>query len=248
MNRIVSSISLALAVVSFAYIFTKNIPLCCIYGIISIILLEIGYKIEAWLKSTGNDFFNRIIYYLTPNDKKYNLLSKQLTYSYLGNDTYAYKKEYEIYPFCNLDRMNDRFAWSAPSADASLSPIISSHEINDRAQKDLFTNFTVYFNEICQNHKSYKTGALIENLIDSSKTALPYVSARITRKTKLLNIIIKIPKGMNPKNAKFKVYSLKNDDDEIMSVDLDYDSSVGGYSKTVNYPRKGWRYVLSWDF
>ncbi len=248
MTRIIAAVSLWLAVVSFAYMFTDDMVASCLYGTVSVIAIIVGYWLEALFKTKGNDSVNKIIYYLTPSDKRYNLISKRFTYSYLGNNEYAFKKEYELYPTCNdLDRMNDRFSWSAPSSEAAIKPTISTHEINDKAQKDMWTYFTVYFNESCRKHIPYKAGALIDNLVDTANVAVPYLSAKITRKTKRADLVIKIPQSMNPRNCKFKIYSSKNDEDEIYSMDLEYDASVGGYSRTVEFPRKGWMYVISWD-
>ncbi len=247
MNRIVTILSCFMAVPSFLYIFNQDTKLCLACGFISLIVLIIAYTLEDIFKTKGTSLINKIVYHVTKNDKKYNYKSRHITYSFDGNNKYSCKKVYEIYPTCkNLDCISDRFAWSAPSAGAKILPTEHNHEIGQTWQQDMWTCYSVCFDSVCRKHNSYKVGSIVDNLIDDKKIAVPYLSTTIDRKTETLTMIIKIPKTLDIKKACFKIYNNKNALNETYSETLEYNDSVGGFKSTIDYPRKGWKYVISW--
>ncbi len=152
--------------------FNNSIGISCLFGIGALALSTIGFFIESKAKYFGNTKLNKLIYYFSQNDREYNYDLKEFTYTCMKNNEYKVGKNFIIYPIGNkIDRIADRFAWSAPSAKAIVSPIISGHEISDFRQQELWTYYYIYFHHICEKHKPYKTGSIIHNLIDFPRQA-----------------------------------------------------------------------------
>lgn len=248
MGRTLTVISVILAVPSFVHIYVSDLFVVYASAVAALIVILIGFWIENRIKTNGNDILNRLIYYLTKGDKKYIIESKNVTYVCNADDTYEFGKKYEIYPTCNdLDRIDDRFSWSAPSTGMEITPSEEGHAINQIWQQDMWTRFCIYFGQSCKKHKLYTTGALISKLNDQNKLAVPFLANTIDRKTKRLTMIVKVPKELVLGEGKLKVYSVKNKTREIISEDLAYDDNVEGFTRIVNYPRKGWKYVIYWN-
>ena len=70
MNTFTTIISCALAAGSFAYIFIPNHKFMYFVAIMVVILLITCFKLESLFATKENDIINRIIYYLTPDDKQ----------------------------------------------------------------------------------------------------------------------------------------------------------------------------------
>lgn len=247
MNRILAVISITLAVPCFVYMFNQDMYVVCGTGVITLALVLAGFWAENFIRTSGGQFLNRVIYHFTRNEKNFNILSKRFTYIYLPNNEYRVEKCIEISPMSNsLENIVESFSWSAPSAGVKIEPYNKQNEINKVWQQEKWTCCSVYFNENCKKKVPYTTGIVLSNLVDTGGYAVPYIGSNVTKKTKQLTLVIKIPKSMNPHDAQLKVYSAKNISEEIETEDLEYNETVMGYTKTIDYPRKGWRYVISW--
>lgn len=127
MNKILTCFSVGASVFAISLSLDCKIYISIVCGLLSILLVLIGFKIELYIKANGNNLLNKIVYFFTPNDKLYNILSKHSIYTYFGcNDNgsniYEFTKKYSILPMTNdLDRMNDRFSWSAPSNECVIT-------------------------------------------------------------------------------------------------------------------------------
>ena len=57
------------------------------------------------------------------------------------------------------------------------------------------------------------------------------------------------PENSTPTNGKFSVYAdgLRSSDAMVSSDDLVYNEGDRTFEKTIDYPRKGWRYVITWE-
>ncbi len=251
MKKILTLLAVPLSVFGVAYAFYPSLLVASLISIASLAIVLLGFEAEKRMKASGKEWVNKFFYYITANHKEYNIDTKRFIYEYKGNKEYLCSKEYIIKPNCSdLDRMNDRFAWSAPSGESKVVPTAKGHEINRIWKKEFWTYFTIYFKETCRKHQPYNVGVEIQNLIDKDNNAVSFVSAQIDRKTKLLNLIVKIPKKFNPRDAQLKVFnaSVTCDDVEIHSENLEYDETINGFQSKIKYPRKGWKYVISWNF
>ena len=247
MTKFITYFSVGTASFALVYAFDENIYLSLIIAIACILLTCLGFKIENFIKTSGSDFINKLVYCVTRSDKKYNIYHKRSTYTYLGNNTYTFTKKYEIIPTASdLDRINDRFAWSAPSAGCKISPTEDNHKINTIWQKESWTCFSIYFNEAIKKRKKYTVGSEISNLIDTTSCAVPFLSNKIDRKTWCLTLEVIFPPNLHPDKAKFEIFSPNSELDSNYEEEIAYDSVIGGFKRIIHYPRKGWRYVISW--
>lgn len=248
MNRFCTIISLALSVACFAFMFNSDIILSCFFGLCALMLCIIGFTIESKASYFWNTKLNKFLYYLSKNDKEYNITCKEFIYTCINNNEYKSEKNITLYPTCNnLDRIMERFAWSAPANKAIIDPLVPNQEICGFHQRELWTYYFVYFHHVCERHKIFKTGSVIHNLIDENNEAAPFLSATVDRKTKLLIMKVCFDNSIHPTNATFKVFSTKNPREEIYSEELSYDNVINGFSKIIDFPRQNWKYVISWE-
>ena len=247
MNKVITYFSVGSAAFALIFGFDRNAFCATVVALICIFLTFMGFKAENYIRTNGNELLNRVVYCLTKNDKKYNIRHKHSVYEYAGNDTYVFRKKYEIIPTINdLDRINDRFAWSAPSAGCIIKPTESKHSINTIWLQESWTCYSIYFNETCRRKVPYPVGSEISNLVDTTKSAVPFLSNTIDRKTECLTLEVIFPKDSHPTKAKFEIFSSNSSLNSNKQEELTYDSDIGGFKRIIHYPRKGWRYVITW--
>ncbi len=247
MTKLITYFSIGTASFALVYAFDKNLYCSLFVAFLSILITFLGFKIENYVKTSGNEILNKLVYFVTRSDKKYNIHHKCSTYTYLGNDLYTFRKRYEIVPTTkDLDRISDRFAWSAPSAGCKIKPTEANHKINTIWQKESWTCYSIYFNEVCKKRKKYSVGSEISNLVDTTSCAVPFLSNKIDRKTCCLTLEVIFPQNSHPNKAKFEIFSSNSELDSNYEEEIAYDSDIGGFKRIVHYPRKGWRYVISW--
>ena len=229
--------------------FKNDVIFSCCIGVIASLIFSIGLYVQSKASYFWNTKLNRIIYYLSRNDSEYNIVSKEFSYTCINDKEYKCKKHITIYPTRNdVDRISERFAWSARSSNAKIIPLKNEHEIKDIRQQELWTCYSVYFNHTCQKHKEYETGSAIENLIDEHGEAVPFLSATVERKTKTLVMYVKFENKSVSPVATFKVFTPKCMTKELHSEELAYDNIVKGFKCVVNFPRPNWKYVISWEY
>lgn len=96
------------------------------------------------------------------------------------------QKKYSILPMTNdLDRMNDRFSWSAPSNECVITATEKNHTIGDRLLQELWSCYSICFNEICNKKVPYNAGVKCSNLIDVTNSAVPFLSNTVDKKRDL---------------------------------------------------------------
>ena len=249
MERFLTVISCALAISSFVFSYTSNLYISLILFLIISVLLYFSFYLERKIKSHGNEFMSKLMYYLSRNDSRYNIENAKCTYSYLGNGKYECEKRITITPIANdVDCIEDKYAWTADSKTATLQPVNQENYIAHIHKDGLWTCYTVDFGKICKRKVHYETGSKIINLLDPNGEALPFYSTQVTKKTKVLVVTVKFPEDQLPKdNVYFIEKPADNNKDAVTKPEiLKYDKNRGGFSKTVHFPRKGWQYVISW--
>lgn len=248
MNKFCTILSIALSVACFAYMFNGDVICSCLIGGVAFLFTILGFYIESKARYYWNVKFNKILYWLSANDKEYNIECKEFTYTCGKDKEYSSRKDITICPMCNdLDRITERFAWSAPSGKAEITPIVEGQRVSSLRQQELWTYYTVSFEHFCEKRKSFKTGSIISNLIDVNNEAVPFLSATVDRKTKHLVLKVCFKEIEAPKKASFKVFTNAKADKEIYKEELYYDDVIGGFVKKVDYPRRNWKYVISWE-
>lgn len=248
MNRIVTYFSVATAAFALAFGFEQKVNFATLLALICVFITFLGYRLEHYIRTNGNDILNKFMYFMTKNENNYNIVNKHSIYTCLDNNSYTFVKKLEIEPrIGDLDRINERFSWSAPSAGCIINPTESTHRINTIWQQESWTCFSIYFNKVCEKRKTYCVGSEITNLIDKTNSAVPFLSNTIDRKTKCITLEVVFPKDSHPDKAKFEIFSSNCGINSNYEEEISYDRDIGGFKKVVHYPRKGWRYVISWN-
>lgn len=249
MERVLTALSMGLGVGSFVYSFAGNIYTSLLFCALTIILICVSFFIESEIKAHGNDFVNKLMYYISRDEYRYNIENERCTYSYLGNGEYECEKRISIKLNANdVDYIEERYSWTSDSKSANLLTVNSNDNISHIHKDGLWTCYTIDLGGIRNRNEVYQTGSKITNLIDPNGEALPFYSTYVTKKTKVLIITVKFPKDQLPSNDVY-FHSKPTDDSKAISTKpeiLEYDATRGGYSKTVHFPRKGWQYVISW--
>lgn len=248
MNTLITYFTVGTAMYAIVYAVDGSMFYSFLACAIAIALTFFGFRIDAFIEANGNDLLNKIIYYFTRSYKNYNILHKHVTYTYLGNKEYSFKKEYELEPLTDeLDRFDDRFDWSAPSDKCVITPTESDHQITNVWLEESWTRYTVYFGGTAKKGESYKVGSVISDLIDSNDSAVPFLTNTIDKKTKKTTLEVVFPQNDHPDTVKYAIFSNNSGMEAIHEETLEYDISVRGFKKTIYFPRKGWRYVISWE-
>lgn len=248
MNRVVTIVSFSLAVPAFVALFGYQRPTLILTTIASFVLCVLCFWVESIIKTKGFAIANRIMYFLSRSRAGYIEKEKRFIYERLSDNNWKFTKQYTLLSRSNtLDGFDDRFCWSVDSSNAGISAINDEHRVCNIRQQEIWTVYTVKFNKIVAKGEEIQTGTVIDNLEDKNKKAVPFLSATISAKTKVLKMTVKIPKQYHPSNAKFEVFSSANTDARISSCDLEYNEAEQGFTKMVLYPRRNWKYVITWD-
>lgn len=248
MNRFFTILSASLAIPAFVYIFYPNKTIVAIVAGIAFIVSTALFKLEQFIKKNGSLIANAITYFFT-RAEKYLVEEKKVVYERKSKTEWELLKRYSIKPLHNgFDEYDDRFCWSADSSKANILPIEAGQTISRIRDQERWTVYSVVFDRSAAKKKSVPTGSRINNLIDESDSVKPYLSITIPEKTSRLKISVKIPQQFTPKNGRFSVYSSASSSSEVFTKSIAYDVPEEAFSETVIYPRKNWRYVITWEY
>lgn len=248
MNKFCTIISVSLSFACFVYMFNADIYSSCVTGLIVLAISIIGFSLENRAPYYWNSKLNKFLFYVSRNDREYNVECKEYIYTRLSDKEYKYERLATICPTCNnLDRVQERFSWSAPSNGVKISALDQKHEIAAIRQQELWTYYSIYFHQTFRKKEIVKTGSVVHNLIDQNNQAVPFLSVTVDRKTRLLVMRVHFENDNPPQRALFKIYSSKNPSKEIYSEDLQYDNVIKGFSRTVDFPRQNGKYTIIWQ-
>lgn len=248
MKKFYSALGFILSIPAFISIFTKSITVVVVTLIITTAAYVILNMLENIILKYGNNFINKIIYYFTKDNGPYKILNKISTYEYINKNEMKFTKKYILQAKMNDSYcFDDRYRWSGFCKNIILAPLIPTHEITKTWEQYSWNYFTICFNKFYKKGEKIETGALIYNLIDEEGKAKPFLSMACETKYKEAQLIVKIPKHLNPNNANLEIYGI-NSVNKIASITLEYDERIQGYYYNVLYPRVGWSYIISWEF
>ena len=246
-EKIMTVLTAAIAVASLGYALNPTYLTLILCFVVTSVVVLVGLWIDYKIRRNGNAFLRRIAYYFTRKDSDYDIEQLQCSYSCLGNGLYTSKRIVESKSNRNdLQGLDNRYRWSAPSSMAIVEPIENGQSIKGMHQEDDWIHYTVNFGRVCKKGKTIRSGSIIKNLQDTDNKACPFLSCVIQKKTKQLTMSVEFPKDNKPEGEvifKVTAYGKQVGENEV----LEYNTKVDGYTKTVEYPRKGWRYVISWE-
>ena len=247
MITVVTIIAFGLSVASLVVYFTSLwwVAVLCLVG--TILISSIGFIIERKIKTHGGTVLNRLFYSFSRSDKKFNIESAELTYSCLDGKKYISTRSFRVKSKKkDLRNIEEKFCWSAPSFSAKIEALENGHSIKGVHKEEIWTHYLTDFGCVYPKNEIIKTGSKITNLVDPNDEAVPFLSFNTYKKTKLVVLTVLFPETKKPKgDAEFKI---KVGAKEVgKPIRIPYDKSLGGFTKTIEYPRKGWTYLLSWE-
>lgn len=248
MNRLIAIVSFAIATPAFVNLFCDNKHHLIASAIIALLIALLGFYLEGIIKKYGNNAINKIIYFLTKSAPNYKILDRYMLYECFDGNTYKCTKTCEIKSKGDLDRIESRFCWSADSSMAIIDPKYSDHRIENLRSEGRWTAYTIFFGEKIRKGCIIKTGSVISNLIDHDNKVVPFISSKVCYKTRTLTLTVAFYGNRMPKSAVLEVYSDDLQEYCIENRPLEYDPVTHGYSVTIKYPRRKWKYIISWDY
>lgn len=223
-----------------------------IVAIIALALYLLIFFVKSYIKNSSTTLIDILMYKLLRNKETYLIYSKDLIYTYKDKQNLELEKRYCLIARKPTSAFNDRYRWSIEEIDTEITPLYKDDSIINKRELINWNYFTINFNKKYFKKEKINTGVKISNLYDPKECSKPFLSVSIEEKIKELNLEVVIPKNLKPKNAKFLIFQSFDDYRSPVNGNdgeaLNYDKRIKGYSKKVNYPRKGWKYAIIWEF
>lgn len=249
MNKLFTIIATALSAAAFIYIYVPNIFVVSVVAVIVFVVACFLFWLEQFVSQNGSKIVSFLLFHIT-KDGRYRFDEKDIKYSRIGDEEWEFKKTYRIESRCKaLYEYEDRFLWSADSDQCSINALERGQSIGRIREEGNWTFYAVKFDRSVSKGSIVDTGAIITNLKAKPEAVKPFLSCRVAEKTKRLRMTVVFPENSTPTNGKFSVYAdgLRSSDAMVSSDDLVYNEGDRTFEKTIDYPRKGWRYVITWE-
>lgn len=205
--------------------------------------------IEKKIVESQGQFINQCFYYLGKNEEPYKIEYVETCYKYLEKNKMEYSKKVELKPSVNnLSRYEEKFCWSSYSSDIDILPLYEGQKIINMASRNLWNILEIDLGDRYKKRDRVKTGMRIIGLNDKLGVARPFLSNKTEKKIKERMMIVEIPKGLKPINAKFEICPSGETGKVLRSEPLQYDNKIQGFSKLIRFPRKGWSYSIVWEW
>lgn len=246
MKKIITILTCGLSVSAFAYILSPTratlfLSLLFTWGVVAVALW-----LDEKIKTKGNQWLNKILYYLTRRSEDYDYQNMEITYSCLSNHKYECRSIIDLQANKPIRNINEHFRWSTDSSAAIIVPYDETHRVRGLHQENDWTYYSVDFGRLYRKYETIITGSKITNLNDPNNLAVPFLSYTVVRKTKQLTLTVEFPEDGLPNGD--VVFKTKAFNKEIGTPKvLRYNSEIEGFSETIMYPRKGWQYIISWE-
>ena len=247
-NKFFTILAAALSISAFVYIYNPDKKMAMIIFGATVLISILLFYLEHVIKQNGSKLANAFVFYFTKNGK-YIVKEKTFVYEQKNAKNWEAEKKYTIESRCNaLEEIEDKFNWSAKSSEEpQIIALENGQKICRIHEQEKWTLFTIRFNRSVSRRKSIYTGAGITNLIAEPSEVKPFLAAHVDTKTRRLKMIAKIPAQFKPINAKFSAY-IASSATPVFSRDIQYEAEEESFIETIEYPRKKWRYVITWEY
>lgn len=249
-GKILTCLAIALAVffgIYNAIEIWKNLLICTS---IMIVLIVVFAVIEHVANCEG-DFLGRFRYFSTKDrTKDYTILSREVALEFQNEENATYisnvhlKMKRTVTDFIYVSR----YRWAKQANDIITET--TSPDDSQISKIEFITNWT-YLNiehrKTLTKGSVWDTGFALKNLQITDYKTQSFLCFKITEKIKTVKLIAKLPaEKYGSKKATFYVWDA-SDQPIGKDIQLEYDSSVGGYVYQINYPQLGRSYVIDWD-
>lgn len=213
-----------------------------------------GFVLEKAMKGKSNKLINWIVYLFTfngttikeNNDKRYNVKKFSATYSILSNGNYELRRNYTLISYdTDIKEIEEGFNWTTQADSKTITPIVKDQTIDKSKIKryEGYERYPIEFNNTYIKKQEIETGSLVK--LHSNESPEPFLAYTITRKTKILTLDVHFSAGCLPLDkVLFKAYNSRRKEKVVGELCPD---GSGNFHVTVEFPRIGWRYVISWE-
>lgn len=250
MNTLLTIIATSLSVSAFVFIFFPDKRIAAITAFFALLISLLVLFVEHLFKKNGSQIINAVMYFFTKN-RKFLFEEKIVEYERINDKEWVLRKRYRLKSKCRaLEEYDDRFSWSANSAGCVITSSESGQQVTRIRGLESWTFYTIVFDRSIKRGATVNTGSVISNLIADSEIVRPYLSITITEKTGRLKLSAKIPAKYKPQNGTFSVYSSpsSSSDSLVLTKKIEYSNEDESFSETITFPRKNWKYVITWEY
>ena len=248
-DRFITIIALGIAEVGLCMSLTNNRYILFGNFIGTCIIVVILYKIERALRDSQGEFLSKCAFYLSKTKDKFVIKYEEARYRYVTKNEMEYSKSVDIVSKVNnLDRIEEKYSWSSYGKNVKVEPMRVEHEINYLAAQNVWTRFEILFNKRLAKKELINTGFKVNGLVDELGIAKPFLSLSTYWKIKERKMVVIIPQNLEPQNGRFEIYLGGQAGKVLKSEPLEYDRTIGGYQKTIKYPRTGRTYSIVWEW
>lgn len=216
---------------------------------IEILLIVAVWLFKVFLVEKANNIFSGRLFYFFTKSGPYTVEHKKTVYQLFTKHDMQLEKYYQL-KVCSgdLSTFEDRFLWMG-EGEVNISSLLPPQKVGSIWKNNLWTLYSIELGRVYTKKKIVETGAIVTGLHAKNSNEFLFLSTGVYHKMKKLTLFAKIPENLNPTRGEFAIYR-NNDDggDYIYSEPLEYNNSVGGFMKDIDWPRKGRRYVIRWSF
>lgn len=249
MGRFFSGISLGLGATAMSACITNDKGVWVLVGIGTLVFYYGLMLFEDRMLASDGAFINRLLYYLTKNERPYIMKYVEVEYKYISKQEMMYSKRMALKAVGEgITKYIDKYCWSSHGDDVKVEALDDSHTVKILRRRQVWDMLEIDFHDRFSRGQVVNTGMKMTNMIDKLGIAQPFLTLMTSCKIKERKMKVIIPKELKSCHAKFIVYPENNHEKIIKKENLEYNDEIGGYSKVVPYPRQGWVYSIVWEW
>ena len=248
--NILAIFGIPLTVVGILTAFTHDIFFLLLGGGITLfVILLIYVLILIFANRSDHVWLNAVIYFFTPTPKSTHLfLSRDITYEFLDRTTMVLTKKMRIKSLVNdLRSIDDRYLWSKPSK-CDLTIDGQKHRIMYEWKDMGWYYYSMLLGRPLSKGDSEDITVRMPNLSDPHKESSLFLSSDTIEKTRELSLTIKSTKNLPIKKAEFCIFHGSICTTPKYKKELDVEGDGTKVSKTIKFPRVGYKYLIRWEF
>lgn len=248
MLAILALLSFVLAVASITVTAGGNTIQIILSAVLSFGLAVLFCCLERFFKKSSTEWIRPICYYFSRSKNIYKIESRKVTLHYINSDEIKYSVDLQcVSTQKELLSITQGFRWNGDDIQPKVI-IGDSVEITSFNRTQDLNTFEYKIETIFNKNTPFSIKYDITNLKDTFHRAT-YIKSKIRYKTKFLELCILPAENMKITDVKLIVVddnSSMLNKNKINEELISYDPKIGGYSKIIRYPKRGYTYVLDW--
>ena len=227
------------------------------FTILFLVISFVAIIIALFAKENRYYIYKYLSYALRSPKLTYNIIEKEIEYTYKTRYDLSYRKKEKIEVLTNgLHSWTSRFRWTKPQKNFKVKCLSSHNEFRVK-RKGTWNYYTVDF-DAAQKGNIRDIEVLVDDLADPKEESSKYLSSTIHEKVKKITYIVTLCNQVQLSSIKLLVYANSDEfplleegyqfDDSSKNKHIKYDSTNGKITVTINYPVYGYCYKLAWEF